>query len=805
MSSQARCYHCADALPPAGAIADADRAVCCPGCAAATELIEGVGLGDYYALRAAASPRPQPGPLAGADWDDPAWQGPWVQRSGSCAEATLLLRGVRCAACAWLIERALGALPGVERVDVNIAHSRVHVAWNASRARLSALVARLEALGYGVALPSRGPDAAADGARRRELLGLAVAGLGTMQAMMVAEALYFGEAGSMPIATRDTLRWLALALSAPVVFYAGLPFLRGALRELRARQPGMDLLVAGAVLLAWGASLVETLRGGPAIYVDAAAMFVLLLLGTRWLERSIRDRAAAEADLLARTLPELATRVRPDGTERVPVSALRVGDRIRVRPGEALAADGVLIERTASFSEAVVSGESRAVAKQAGDEVSAGSIALLAPADVRLTRVGADTGLARLARMIERGRARRPRIARAADRWAARFIVVLFGVAALTAAGWAQHDAGRALGATLAVLAVSCPCALSLAVPAALAAAQARASRHGILVLDPDALAALARVDSVLFDKTGTLSEGRGRIEHVDARAAVSLAEACRLAAALQREVVHPRAAAFAPHADPTVVAHAVQVYAGAGIEGTIDGVRYRLGSTAFALGVDDGSTAIVLAGPLGERARFEVSDPLRGDARACCARLRALGLTVELLSGDAREPVAAAAAACGITAWSARCTPERKLARLGELQGAGRVVLMVGDGINDAPVLAGADASIAMGEGAALAQAQAGILIASGRLGDVAAAVEIARATREVVGQNLAWATAYNVAMLPLAALGWLAPWAAALGMCASSLLVTLNAARLAAPRPRRRARAGEPIIAPVPTGAAR
>ncbi len=780
------CHHCGEPLPAVPVLAGfkgAQRAFCCGGCAGAARFIEQAGLGDYYKLRE------EQGRRVGEDAQDySAFDREDVLAEHSrvpgeapdCRELTLIVDGMRCAACSWLIDRALGTLDGVEDVQSNAISGRVRLRWRPSQLRLSSALERLAGLGYAPHLsPGEGLERARAAERRQLLLRLGVAGLGSLQAMMFAEALYLDFANQMAPATRDFFRWITFGVSAPVVFYAGWPFLAGMVSEFRQRRLGMDTLIGSSVLLAYFASLVETLRGGAHVWFDAAVMFVFFLLVARYLERMARQRANAAVDALAQARPALAWKLDlSDEAVQVPVAALAVGDRVRVPVGEALPADGVLDMPAAELDEALLSGESTPVAKRAGDEVYAGSIARLQPLHLRITRTGQDTRLSHLTQLVERAQNARPRVAQIADRVAGHFVAALLVSAAATFAVWWQIHPERAFEVMLAVLVVSCPCALSLAIPAALATAGNTLTKLGALPLRGDALSDLAEVDTVLLDKTGTLTTGSPQIARVELLGDLDAEAVNRIAAALERDAGHPLARAFAGVAAPR--AEAIEVTAGAGVAGDVEGRSWRIGHAGFAAGLDRDLPGVWLGDGARAFARFELVDAPRSDAREAIAALKAQGLDVEVLSGDAPEAVEATARALGIARWTARSTPESKLARLRELQAQGHRVLMLGDGINDAPVLGGADVSIALACGAPMAHRAADIVLSGERLMRLPQVVQLARRTRRMIRENLAWALVYNAIALPFAAAGWVTPWIAALGMAGSSLLVTLNALRL-------------------------
>ncbi|MGY6519845.1 MAG: heavy metal translocating P-type ATPase [Lysobacteraceae bacterium] len=776
------CFHCGEPLPagaPRLAFQDVVRDFCCSGCAGAASWIRDAGLGDFYRIRQAR------GLKVGEDGvDDRAWDRDDVLAEHSRVvaggrEITLVVEGMHCAACAWLIDRALREVAGVHEVRANAVTGRVVLRWDPATSPLSALLARLRAIGY---RPHLAPGDAVERTRRREtrtlMIRLGVAGLGMLQAMMFAEALYLDFDNQMPEATRDFFRWIAFLLATPVVFYSGWPFIAGMLRELRFRRPGMDSLVASSVLLAYGASLVETLRGGPHVWIDAAVMFVFLLLAARAVERFARHRANAAVDTLSRARPALAWRLDAGGAStQVPLATLAAGDCLRVPTGEIVPADGQLLD-AGEFDEALLTGESHPVPRAAGETVLAGSQCRGAAVRLRVTRTGQDTRLSHLVRLVEEAQARRPRVAQVADAFATRFVVSLFLVAAGVFAVWWQVQPERAFEVMLATLVISCPCALSLAIPTALGTSQGALARMGVLTLTPDALDTLARVDHLVIDKTGTLTDGAPGLVDLATFGAVTAEDALRWAGALEREAGHPLATAFS--AGDASGALGVHQVAGLGVEGEVEGRRLRIGRADFAAGRrDDG--AIWLGDGTVALARIVVGDRLRGDAAASVRALRALSLPVEMLTGDGAVAARLAAGAAGIDALRARQSPEDKLARVRTLQADGRVVAMVGDGINDAPVLAGADVSVAMAGGAALAHRSADLVLTGRSLLRLPQTIALARRTRRIIRQNLAWATAYNVVALPFAALGFVTPWIAALGMAGSSLLVTLNALRLA------------------------
>jgi Cu2+-exporting ATPase len=796
------CWHCAETIPAGiviqARVAGQERAMCCQGCRAAAEWIEQLGLTDYYRLRTSPAQKPVAG-VAHESWRNTEAARHVVRDlGGGLRETLLLVDGLRCTACAWLIERTLGALPGVAGVQVNALARRARVTWR-DPATLTQVLQALSRTGYSaLPLDARGLDDLRRRESRDALKRLLVAGFGAMQAMMYATAIYLGAADSLDAPTRDLLRWLGLLVATPVVLYSARPFFAGAARTLRARGVGMDVPVALAIAAVFAASVFEALRGSGEVYFDSVSMFVFFLLAGRYLEMRARHRSRDLTDALARLTPPFADRQLEDGGwQRVGIHELRVGDCVRVAEGGIVPADGVLLTGRCRVDEALLSGESAPVIKRREDLLIAGSVLEDGPVLLRVERVGGDTALAGIAALVDRAQRQRPRLQRAGELAAAKFTARVLALTALTAVAWGFFDATRAFAAAIAVLVISCPCAFALAVPAAITRALAALARRGVLVVNPDALQALAGCTHVLFDKTGTLTEvtlSAGDLQVFDGH---SRDEALCLAATLARQSRHPIARTIArtierslartfggahPGMSAAVIAD-VTSHAGLGVSATIAGRALRLGRADFAWPHTTpcaSGDSVVLADDAGPIAAFCLGERLRPEASAVIEALQARGLTVLIASGDAPSKVAGIAARLNVGAWRARALPAEKLAWLAELRAGGARVLAVGDGINDAPLLAGADVSISMAQGAELAQASSDIVLLGARLGAIASARDTALQALAVIRQNQRWAMFYNLSTVPLAALGLIAPWLAALGMSASSLGVILNALRI-------------------------
>jgi P-type Cu2+ transporter len=675
-------------------------------------------------------------------------------------DVRLAIGGIGCAACAIEIERVLRTLPGLSAVRVDPATAEARFTLDDHAGSLESAVAGIRKLGYR-ATPAGSQAAAATrlAERRAALKRLAVAGFGMMQAMMFAFALYAAEDYRIDPAIVRFMQYLSLIVTVPVVVYAGAPIFAAAMRQLRSRRPGMDVPVAGGIGVALAASVFATLAGQGPVYYDAVTMFIFFLGTSRFIEMGSRHQVSTVTEALAWLLPVRALRARGGRTEIVPVGALRPGDEIVVNRGDLVAADGCIVAGSTSFEESLLTGESRPVARGPGDAVPGGSINLGDSVRVRITATGEATALADVLRLMDRSRQVRPRVLTLADQAARWFAVVLLSLAALTAVVWWVINPATLLPAVIAVLVVACPCALALAAPTGMAVANARLARLGLLAVSDSAVEQLACVDYLIVDKTGTLTAGRPTVTQLSGPA-----DALAMAAALERQSSHPLAAAFRVHEDPAVIADGIREMPGEGIRGrlvagSLAGMELRLGSAA---GNDLADPDLALFAGDRVLATFRVEDPVRSEAAGAIAALRALGIEVEIASGDRPAVVGAVAAALGIARWQARLTPGDKVARVQTLQAAGRRVLMVGDGINDAPVLAVANAAVVMRSGSALAQSCGDLLMLDRAWSALPEAIRVARAARLRLTENLRWSVVYNLAAAPLAAAGLVAPWLA-------------------------------------------
>jgi Cu2+-exporting ATPase len=806
-ASDSRCFHCDLPNPPGrqwrAELLGAERAFCCAGCLAVAQTIHAAGLDGFYAARTAALARPDAGPHDD-EWvrfDESAMAAGLVRElPGDRVEASLLLEGLTCGACVWLIESWLARQPGVEQAQVNFATRRATVAWRRDTTRLSAVLRAVAAVGYRAHPydPAR-REALAKGERRALLLRMSVALLGMMQVMMLAVPTYVSRDGVAP-EHQALLDWASFTLTLPVLLYSAAPFFRGAWRDVRMRRLGMDVPVALGLAAASAASAWSTLGGGGPVYYDSVTMFVALLLVARYVELVARHRAGEAIEGVARARPALAERLpgypAHATPENVAAATLARGEHVLVRPGATVPADGDVVDGHSHVEEAILTGESWPRAKAPGDAVLAGSVNREGALVVRVTAAGEGTRLAAVLRLTEQAASARPRLARAADRVAAWFVGALLALALVTAVVWSIVDPARALAVTFALLVVSCPCALSLATPAALAASAGALSRRQVVLARGDALEALARTTHVVFDKTGTLTLGEVRLVALlalDGDEAGALATA----AALEARSEHPLGAALRRAAPrDAATAEAPVVVAGQGVEGVVHGRRMRLGrpafvaqiagalpaqAAAFVAGAAATASVAVLGDEHGTRAVFALGDTLRPGAREVVQALRDDGIVPVLLSGDRASSVTAIARQLGIEDARGDLAPAGKREAIVELQAHGAVVAMAGDGINDAPGLAQAQVSVSLGSATPLAQWTADVVILSDALPRIGEAIRQARRTLAVVRQNLGWAIAYNAVAIPAAALGYVTPLLAAIGMSLSSLVVVLNALRLA------------------------
>ncbi|WP_027021340.1 heavy metal translocating P-type ATPase [Conchiformibius steedae] len=810
MTDHDSCFHCGLPVPEQLDLSvtyqSQPRRVCCAGCQAVAQSIIDAGLDNYYRHRTAQAQQvalPPPELLEQLKlYDLPEVQQGFVAtRPDQCREAVLMFGGMTCAACAWLIEQKLLRLSGMEKVELNYGSGRARVVWNDDVLKLSQVMLAVRETGYSAEpYDAEKRDTAAQKQRRGMLIRIAVAGLASMQTMMLALPTYLDE--NIETSFVQVLHWGAFVMVLPAMFYAATPFYQGAWRDLKNRRSGMDTPVALALTLTFAAGVYALFsQAGQGMYFESLAMFVFFLLVGRFMEQSTRHKAGDAAERLVRLVPAFCHRL-PDyphsrRSEEAAVAALQSGDILLIRAGETVPVDGEVLAGESETDEAMLTGENLPVAKRTGDKVTAGTLNTAAELIVRAEQTGAHTRLAHIVRLLDRALSQKPRLAEMAQRYASGFTLSLIVMAVPTFLGWWWYaDAGTALWVTVSLLVITCPCALSLATPAALAASTARLAKSGVLLTRGHVLETLPAITDVVFDKTGTLTRAAFRIteSHFAESANANLATAA--AQALEQHSEHPIARAFALLPAPACTVNvngSVQNRVGYGVSARLqiqgEENQWHLGRADFVAQIplpaawqqaDESGTAIFLSKDGQWQAMFVLEDQIRSDAESVLAQLHAQGLHTHLLSGDRRAAVAAAAEQTGMGAFRAEATPEDKLAYVHDLQAQEKRVLMLGDGINDAPVLAVADVSVAVAGSADVARDGADVLLLQDDLSLLPQLLHQAQRTQRIIRQNLWWATAYNLLVVPLAVCGWVKPWGAALGMSASSLLVVWNALRL-------------------------
>ena len=796
------CFHCSLPVPKNSSysveINGEEQAMCCPGCEAVAKAIVEGGLTSFYEHRTETSPTARAALPDVLDqltlYDKPELQRSFVSTDDkNIKQASLILEGIVCAACIWLNERHISALQGVVEFSVNYSTHRARVRWDDSQIKLSDILQAISAIGY-LAHPfdAGRQEAVYKKERSNALKRLAIAGLGAIQVMMLAVALYAGDYSGMDSGLENFMRWISMFIATPVVFYSAKSFFSSAWRDLKVRQLGMDVPVSLAIGLAYAASCWATVNQSGHVYFDSVTMFTFFLLAGRFLEMGARQKAGQAAEELVKLLPAMATRVTDNGDETIAVTELGIGDQVRIKPGDSIPADGVIVVGRSSIDESLLTGESHPLSKTINEKVIGGTVNIESPLVIEVQKIGEDTVLASIQRLLDRAQVEKPSIAKMADRVAAYFVGFLLVLVTLVATWWWQHDPDQAFWIAISLLVVTCPCALSLATPAAMTAATGSLTRLGVLTTRGHALETLAKVTDIVFDKTGTLTKGHLALDSLNILSGVEEQKCLNIAAALELGSEHPVAKVFLQNSTTpnTVLAKDIEAISGQGVTGVINGVRYRLGCAAY---VDDvindliinidklkHATEIYLANEKNCLAIFYLSDELREQAVESIQALKALGKKVWLVSGDNETAVSYIAEQVGIENIRHSMKPEDKLSVIRELQNQNKIVSMIGDGVNDAPVLAAAQVSIAMGGGTQLAQASADMVLLSEHLPHLVDAINMAKRSVSIVHQNLAWALIYNLLALPLASMGYIAPWMAAIGMSASSLIVVLNALRL-------------------------
>lgn len=794
MSNEELCFHCFQPIPRGvdltTTIDGEAQPMCCYGCQAVAETIVEQGLSHFYKYRDIDGNQGQaliPEELVGLDeqliaYDDVEIQKEFVLIQNDTSSASLAVEGMTCAACAWLIERQLTNHAGVEKVVVNATTDRIHVTWKAENTSLSSILKSIHRVGY-KALPFQQADIEEQYERQRRsyIRRLGIAGIASMQTMMVAVGLYFDD---IDATTRLYFWWVSLLFTAPVFVYSCQPFFKNAWRGLRSKSLNMDVPVSLAIIFAFVASFYATLTDTGQVYYECVTMFAFFLLAGRYLELLARQKAITNAANLMKLIPAIAEKQTDDGWQKIMVKHLEPDDVIQIRPGETIPVDGLLLSEQGWCDEAQLTGESRPIAKCSGDVIYAGSINQENPIRLQVTHTHQNTLLASIIHLQDDALGQKPRVVQLADQVSKYFVLATLIIATITYIGWHFVAPEKAFWTVLAVLVATCPCALSLAAPTAMSGAVSRLNQSGILLKEANVLAALPAIKTLCFDKTGTLTEGRFSILSQWNQCHEKQAENEAIAAALEFASEHPIAQPFRRLAKPVELKEVTNI-PGLGVEGNVGHANYRIGSLDFIKQWHPSADSplaqanVFLATPDALIAAWRVDDELRRDAADVLKWSHEQGFRTVMLTGDSQERAQEIAGPLELDEIHAQLKPQDKLELLRGFQQQGPV-LMIGDGINDAPVLAQADASITFASGSDLAQAGSDVVILNGELIAIRRLFDTAKQARRVIRQNFAWALGYNGIILPLAVAGFIGPLWAMLGMSTSSLIVISNSLRL-------------------------
>ncbi|MBT0027076.1 cadmium-translocating P-type ATPase [Vibrio alginolyticus] len=779
------CYHCGEDVP-----ANTDfkveilgeiRDMCCPGCETVAQTIVDSGLVSYYQYRTAPAEKADLVPeqlQALIHYDNADVQSEFVRNRENVSEVTLSLEGVSCAACAWLIEKQVSNTAGLVSIRVNTTTNRALLAWDKTQVRLSELLSVIHKLGYKAApFEADKQEASYHRMMKQYLYRLGIAGLATMQVMMLAVALYLEVFGDLEPEFKSYFRWVSLIFATPVLLYSALPFYLNAWRSIKGRTLGMDVPVSIALIFAYVASLVATVTEQGEVFFESISMFTFFLLVGRFLEMRARRKAAAASGNLLKLIPAIATTL--DG-DQIPVKTLKVGDRIRVLPGEHIPADGKVISGRIHIDESMLTGESVHVVKREGDIVYAGTLNGDESFELEVVSSKADSMISNIVRLQDEAQHSKPKIAEIADIVARYFVGVILIISAGTWFYWHQTKPDDAFWIMLSVLVATCPCALSLATPTALTCATSRMGNFGILLRKGHVFETLCKINHLVVDKTGTLTKGDIEICETKVLSDLPQKDCLSLAAALEAHANHPIARSFTTYTNDDFIVSDVQNVIGSGIEGMWNGKIVKIGSAAFVQGKESGESQAVYLSVDGKHvASFYYRDPIRKESKAFIQRFADAGIKTTLLTGDSLSNAQPVANEIGIDHIVASAKPEDKLAYLKSLD-ENSITMMVGDGINDAPTLAGAHLSVAMGGGTDVAKASADMTLLGDNLEKLLEARLLALRTRKIIRENLAWSLGYNLLILPLAVAGLVAPYIAVVGMSASSIIVVSNSLRL-------------------------
>lgn len=796
--------------------------MCCHGCAAVAQAIIKSGMDDFYKYRTSTLEKPEeivPEFLQQLKaYDTPAIQQKFVTTTNAenILEVSLILEGITCAACVWLNETHLNSLDGIISANINYSNRRARVRWDNSKIQLSDILESISRIGY-LAHPydPEQHQRILEKERKQQIKRLGLSGVLGMQVMIFAVAMYTGDWWGIEESFKQSFRWISLALTLPILLFASNVFFKAAYRDIVNKRIGMDVPISLGIAIAFSASVMNTINGVGEVYFDSVAMFTFFLLSARFFEMGTRKQTSEATEALLNLRPAIATRLIDyhrkksstlEDQESTSVTELNIGDYLLVRPGEVIPADGQIIQGISGINESLITGESLPVTKQVDDPVIGGSTNTENPLIIRVSKLGKDSVLSSIQQLIDEAQHTKPAIAKLADKIASWFVSILLTISAIVAYYWYTIDASVWLEITIATLVVSCPCALSLATPAAITAASGQLAKIGLLPKRAHALETLARASDFVFDKTGTLTTGKIELEAIilediseniledasDGNTTYDKASVLNIAASLEANSEHPIAKALLNANQQSLLAiQGLSHTTGQGIQGSIGTTRWFIGNDSFIqqhsanpCNNTDADTSdvskIYLANEQQCVAVFILSDSIRQEAKSLIENLNKANKETHLMSGDRIESTRSISHQLGIKHFLGNLKPEDKLKNVNALQQQGAIVVMTGDGVNDAPVLAGANLSIAMGKGTQLAAATADMILISNNIEHIFHGYQIAIKTLRIIKQNLSWALLYNVLAIPAAATGHVEPWLAAIGMSASSLVVVLNAMRL-------------------------
>ncbi len=794
------CFHCGLPIPAnyqqTLEVLGKEREFCCVGCYSVAETIVNNGLVDYYQFRTEQAVRPdQELPPELMAFDEADIQSEYLQEEGgqtsenaNTSSIFLLSESIRCSACAWLIERTLRKINGVTGVQVNVAAQTINLQWQSEIIELSNILKRLHQLGY-VALPYKPEQALAINIKQQKswLRRLGLAGLGMMQVMMYAVGLYLGAWDDVNQQHGHFLRWVSFFIATPVLFYAGFPFYFSAIQSLRQLRLNMDVPITLALFLAYGASIWAVITQSGEVYFDSVTMFVFFLLIGRYLEFRARQQVSEKVYKGQNSLPVYAEKIEGSVAEGKMVSLKKLvqGDEILIRPGATIPIDGELVSAQAEVNEAMLNGEFLPRHKHQGQMVMAGSVNNHQAIRIKVSGNTSNSYWAKLLSMQEAALLEKPKVGLLADTVARYFVLFILLLAAVVAWYWLRHEPKEALWITLSVLVVSCPCALGLATPIAMTCGALAHNQRNVLIKGQHFLQNTSHITDVIFDKTGTLTEGTFTVDKIELLADRSKDQALAIIAALEAQSEHPIALAFYQYQSKDIVANDIEHHSFAGVSGKINGQTYWFGNRQF---IEDCGCIIETSSDSGLWlydgnkliAHIVLTDKIREQAKSMVEQLKGKGYRLHILSGDPSEQTEKVAKQLGIELWSHAMIPEQKLSYVKSLQTNGARVLMVGDGLNDAPVMSAADSSIAMAKASDLTRTTADAYLLSEHLLDIPFVLKKSRQTQSVIKQNITWALAYNAVMIPFAAMGYIPPYLAAIGMSLSSIVVVVNSLKL-------------------------